>query len=128
MFDSFFRNFRNMNHSFFSRCKFDKCAKLFDAYNFSFKYLSSLKICHNRCNHLHRLVHLLCVNTTYRYRTFICDINLHTCLLNNCIDCLTTLSDNITNLCRINLHLTDLRCIRSNFRSWLFNCLCHYLI
>ena len=49
------------------------------------------------------------------------DINLNTCLLNDGINGLSSLTNDITNLLRINLHRDDLRCIFSNLCSRLSN-------
>ena len=110
-----------MNHSLFTRSKLDKCTKLFDAYDFTGKNLSCLEICHNDADQFCSTIHHICIGTADRYRTLICNINLNTCLLNDGINGLSSLTNDITNLLRINLHRDDLRCIFANLCSRLSN-------
>ena len=117
-----------MYHSFFTWCKLNECSKLFDADDFSFQNLSGLKVSNDCINELSCLLHSCCVCSADRYCTIVCNINLHTCLLNDRIDCLSSLTDNITDLLRIDLHLDNLRCVFSDLSSWLIDCFGHNLI
>ena len=114
-----------MYHSLFTRCKFNECTKLFDADNFTCKDLSCFKISCNDLNHVSCLIHALLINSTDRYRTFVCDINLNTCTLNDRVDSLSSLTYNITDLLRIDLNLDDLRSIFSYRCTWSCNTFLH---
>ena len=63
--------------------------------------------------------------TTNGNGTFIINVNLHTCLFDDCVNRFSALSYNIADLLRIDLHLNDLRCKFTDFCSWLRNCLIH---
>ena len=128
MVDSLLSDFGNVYHSFFARCKFDECAEFFDAYNITFKNHSCLEVCYDGSDHLSCLFHAVCIYATDRYASFICDINLNACLFDDCVDGLSSLTYNFTDLSRINIHLNDLRCILANLCSWLSDCLSHNFI
>ena len=128
MFNSFICHLRNVNHSFLARCEFDKCTEFFDTYYFTFVNFTFDEVVYDCLDILHSLIHASLVKSAYRYETIICDINLNTALINNCIDCLTTLSNYFTNLCRINSCLDNLRCIFTNCLSRFSNCRLHTCI
>ena len=117
-----------MYHSFFSRCELKECTEVFDADNFSFQNLSGLKICDDDVDHLLCFFHTFGICSADRYGTIICNVDLHTCLLDDRIDCLSTLSNNITDLLWIDLHLNDLRSEFSNLCSWSIDCFIHNFI
>ncbi len=98
-----------MNHSLFARCKLNKCTELFDAYNLSGKDLSLLEVRSDDLNHALCFLHILIVYTADRYSTLVCDVDLHACALDNGVDCLSSLTNHITDLLRIDLDLDDLR-------------------
>ena len=106
-----------MNHSLFARSELDECTKLFNAYDFTCKNLTCLEICYDDADQLCCTVHHVCVCTTDRYGTVICNVDLNTSLLDDGIDGLSSLTNNITDLLRIDLHGDDLRCIFSNLCS-----------
>ena len=52
--DTLFCNLGNVNHSLFARCKLKECAELFDADNFTGKYLPLFKISYDDIDQLFR--------------------------------------------------------------------------
>jgi len=100
-----------MNHTFFTRSKLNECTEFFDAYNSTFKNLSCFEICCDRLDHFLCFIHTVLVNTADRYCSFICNVNLYTCTLDDRVDGLSSLTYYITDLLRIDLDLNDLRCI-----------------
>ena len=117
-----------MYHSFFSRCKFKECTEVFDADNFSFQNLSCFEICYDNVDQLLRFFHALSICSADRYGTVVCDVDLHACLLDDRVDCLSTLSDYIADLLWIDLHLNDLWSKFSNLCSWSIDCFIHNFI
>ena len=117
-----------MNHSFFSRCKLKECSEFFDADYFSFKKLSCFKVCYDRCDQLRCFFHRFFFCTADRNCSIVCDIDLHSSLLDDRIDRLSSLSDNIADLLWVDLHLNNLRCISSHFFSRFCNCFIHHFI
>jgi len=111
-----------MNHSLFTWSKFNKCAKFFDAYNSTSKDLSLCKVSGDNLDHFDCFVHHLCVCATYRYSTVIGNVDLNACAVNDLVDRLSSLSDYITDLVRIDLDLNDLRCECADFFSRLLDC------
>ena len=97
-----------MYHSLLARCKLKECAKLFDADYASCKDLSCLKLGSDDLDHTFRLIHTLLVCSADGNCTVICDVDLHTCTLDDRVDSLSSLSDYITDLLRVNLHGNDL--------------------
>ena len=74
------------------------------------------------------LLHIFFLCTTDGYISVIININLYTGLFDDCIDRLSTLSYNISDLLRIDLHLDDLRSKLSNFCPRLCDCFAHHFI
>ena len=58
----------------------------------------------------------------YRYSTVIGNVDLNACAVNDLVDRLSSLSDYITGLVRIDLDLNDLRCECADFFSRLLDC------
>ena len=111
-----------MNHTVFSRCKFDECAEFFNTYNSTFVYFTFFKFVNDHFDDLHCLSDVIFVNTTYRYAAVIFDIDLNVCLFDDLVDNFTLLTNNFTNLCRIDGNLCDLWSVLTNFFTWLCNC------
>ena len=65
--------------------------------------LTNLNWINNRVDNLKCLIDTSLLNTAYCNGSIIIDINLDASLFNNRIDCLTTLSNNLTNFLWINL-------------------------
>ncbi len=103
-----------MNHTLFPGCKLNKRAKLFNADNFTLEDLTFLEIGNDHLDHFDRLIHHFLLSSTYADRAVIRDIDLHTGSGNDLIDRLSSLSDNVTDLLRIDLDLNDLRRIFAN--------------
>ena len=124
-----------MYHSLLARCKLKECAKLFDADYASCKDLSCLKLGSDDLDHTFCFIHTLLVCSANRNCAVVCDVDLHTCTLDDRVDSLSSLSDYITDLLRVDLDLDDLRsklpnsCTRlvdtflHNFCQDIFSCL-----
>ena len=121
MIDSLLCNLRDMNHALLARCELQECAELLNADYLAGEHHALFKIGYDDLNQLHSLVHIGLVRTTYGYGAVIININLHTGLLDNGIDGLTSLTNHIANLLGIDLNLNNLRCIRSDLSSGLCN-------
>ena len=117
-----------MNHTFFTGCKFKECTEFFDADYLTLEYLTFFKFSCDDLDHLSCLIHHSLICTTDAYKAIICNVNLNTCLINDCVDSLTSLTNNVTNLLRLNLHLDDLRSILSYFFSRLSDSRLHAVI
>ena len=81
-----FRDLGNMHHSLFSRSKLNECTKFFDADHFSLEYLTSLKICHDRCDQFGSFFHALFLSSADRYCSVVLDVDLHAGLFDDRID------------------------------------------
>ena len=117
-----------MNHAFFTGCKFNERTKFFNAYHFSFKNLTFIVISSYDLYKSLCFCHLICIFSTDRNISVISNVYLDICTLDKCIYCLSSLSDNITNLLRVNLHLNNLWCIFSYFFTRLRNSRFHTCI
>ena len=100
-----------MYQTFFSRCELKESTEVFDADNFSCKELPCLKISCDHFDHMSSLVHSSLIYAADRYCAFIADIDLYTCTLDNSIDSLSSLTNHITDLLRVDLDLDDLRSV-----------------
>ena len=128
MVDSLIRNLRNVNHSFLARSKLYECTEFLNAYNLTFVNLAFFEVFYDSLDILHSLIHSSLLNTAYRNESVISNINLNTALINDCVDCLTTLSNYFTNLSWVNRCLDNLRCILTNSLSRLSNSRLHTCI
>ena len=128
MVDSLIRNLRNVNHSFLTRSKLYECTEFLNAYNLTFVNLAFFEVFYDSLDILHSLIHSSLLNTAYRNESVISNINLNTALINDCVDCLTTLSNYFTNLSWVNRCLDNLRCILTNSLSRLSNSRLHTCI
>ena len=77
-------------------------------YNLTMVVLANLKRLYDHVDHLDSLVHTCLLYATDRDSSLIIDIDLNTCLLDDSVDSLTSLSDNLTDLLWIDLDLLDL--------------------
>ena len=114
MVDSFFGNLGNMNHTFFAGSEFNESTEFLNTYYHTLEDLAFLEICGNNLNHLHSLIHHFLVRSAYGNLSVISNIYLHAGTGNDFIDCLSALSDNITDFFRINLYGNDLGSIGSH--------------
>ena len=115
-----------MNHTLFSRGKFNECTKVFNTHYFTGENLTFFKISCNNFDIVECFIHHFFFCTTYRNCTCLININFYACFINNCIDCFSTLSDYITDFIRVNLNLNNFRCIFAYFFSRLCNTFFHY--
>ena len=76
-------------------------------------------------NDLDRALNTCLLNTADIDGSVIININLNTGLIDDRIDGLTLLTNDLTDLLRVNLHLLDLRCIFANLRTWSCDCRLH---
>jgi len=98
-----------MNHSFFSGSEFDECAEFLNTYNGSLENLAFLEISGDDLNHLYRFIHHFLIGSAYGNLSVIGNINLNAGAGDNLIDCLSALSNHITNLLGIDLYGNNLR-------------------
>ena len=73
-------------------------------------------------------VHCLFVCSANRNSTIIGNVDFNTGALNQCVDCLTSLTNNFTNLSRVNHNLFNLWSVSIYFFSRLCNCFCHNFV
>ena len=117
-----------MNHSLFARSKLNESTKVFNADNCSLKNLTFFKISYDDFDETECFVHCLFVRSANGNSTIIGNVDFNTGALNQCVDCLTSLTNNFTNLSRVNHNLFNLWSVSIYFFSRLCNCFCHNLI
>ena len=110
-----------MNQTIFIRSQLHKCTKVHNTDYFSFINFTCFYWFYNKTNNFHRSVDHSLIYSTDVYSSFIININLYTSFINNCIDCFTLFSNNLTDLIWIYMHLHDLWSIFSNMISWCRN-------
>ena len=79
--------------------------------------LTCFKVGYDRVYDLRSFFHCCFFCTTNGNGTFIINVNLHTCLFDDCVNRFSALSYNIADLLRIDLHLNDLRCKFTDFEA-----------
>src|SRR5690606_5863386 len=106
---SLLRDLGYMDHTFLTGSKFYESSEVFNTDNLTFVYLTFLEIGHYHLYHMKSIIDAFLIDAAYRHCTVIGYINLNTGLFNNCINGLTSLTDHIANLSRIDLNLNNLR-------------------
>ena len=117
-----------MNHTLFSGSELNKCTKLFYADYLTCEGLTFFEVSNNDIYHIDCLLKLLLVFSAYRNLTVIGNIDLNACTSDDLVDCLSSLSDNITDLLGIDLNRYDLGSILGYFLTRLSNSLAHTLV
>ena len=117
-----------MNHAFLAGCELNECTELLDADNLALEDLSSLELGGDDFDHLDGFVHHFLIRTAYGNAAVICDIDLYTGAGNDLVNGLASLTNNITDLLRIDLDGNDLRCIFTNLCSRMCDAGSHDLV
>ena len=111
-----------MNHAFLAGSEFNKCAEFLDADNSSVEHLSFFELRNDRCDVLLSHFHTLGIAAADGYAAVILDVDLDAGALDDLVDGLSALTDDLSDLLRIDLHVIDLGSILVNGRTGLSNC------
>ena len=126
--DALFCDLGDVNHAFLAGCELNECAELLDADNLALEDLSSLELGGDDLDHLDGFIHHFLISTAYGNAAVICDIDLYTGAGNDLVNGLASLTNNITDLLRIDLDGNDLRCIFTNLCSRMCDAGSHDLV